>query len=139
MPKKVEIEVYLFDELDDDAKEVARDWWRAGAFDYEWYDATYDDAKDIGLKITSFDIDRHIEGELLASVESIARKIIQNHGPTCGTTHLATDYYARKALGNPYSQEEFKHDLLEEYLSMLRKEAMQADCDTEEKYESLNK
>lgn len=38
-------EIFTFDELPGDAKEKARDWWRDGALDYEWYDAVYDDAE----------------------------------------------------------------------------------------------
>jgi hypothetical protein len=45
MPRTKEITVYTFDELSDEAKERARQWWREGAFDHEWWDATYEDAK----------------------------------------------------------------------------------------------
>ena len=39
--------IYTFDELPDDAKERAREWWR-GCFaqDSEWYDYTIDDSKE---------------------------------------------------------------------------------------------
>ena len=39
--------VFQFDELSDDAKEKAREWFRAGSLDYEWWDAVYDDAERI--------------------------------------------------------------------------------------------
>lgn len=46
---------YTFDELDDDAKEKAREWYREGALDYDWYDYIHEDAKEIaglfGLEI----------------------------------------------------------------------------------------
>lgn len=38
--KTIETVVYEFDELNDKAKEKAREWWREGAFDYPWYDYT---------------------------------------------------------------------------------------------------
>ena len=41
------ISIYTFDELSDTAKEKAREWYRNGAFDYEWWDCTYEDAKTI--------------------------------------------------------------------------------------------
>ncbi len=44
MPTNKTITVYAFDELEDDAKEKARDWYRSGALDYEWWDAVYEDA-----------------------------------------------------------------------------------------------
>lgn len=36
--------VWNFDELSDTAKEKARQWFREGNLDYEWWDATYEDA-----------------------------------------------------------------------------------------------
>lgn len=39
--------VYNFDELSDDAKEQARQWFREGALDYDWYNFIYDDAATI--------------------------------------------------------------------------------------------
>ena len=38
-----ETEVFQFDELDDQAKGKALDWWRTGALDYEWWDFVYED------------------------------------------------------------------------------------------------
>ena len=40
--KTLSIDYYQFNELNDDAKEKARDWYRNGAFDYEWYEFTYE-------------------------------------------------------------------------------------------------
>lgn len=36
------ISVYKFEELSEEAKETARAWWREGAFDYDWYQFTYE-------------------------------------------------------------------------------------------------
>lgn len=57
MPRIQETTVYKFSELDDRAKERARDWYRSGAFDYEWYDCTYDDAKEC-LALAGFRLDK---------------------------------------------------------------------------------
>ncbi|MGF7006962.1 antitoxin of toxin-antitoxin stability system [Aminobacter sp. BE322] len=43
MPEVIETTVYRLDELSDDAKEKARAWYREGGFDYDWYDAVYED------------------------------------------------------------------------------------------------
>lgn len=58
MPRIVETTVYKFDELSDKAKEKARDWYRELGFDYEWWDDTYAEAKEIGkaMGITIEDI-----------------------------------------------------------------------------------
>ena len=57
MPKQIVTTVYSFDELSDDAKEKAREWYRNGALDYEWWDAVYDDAKH-NLKLIGFKVEK---------------------------------------------------------------------------------
>jgi len=56
MTQIIETTVYSFDELSDAAKEKARDWYREGALDYDWYDSVYSDAKEagriLGIEIT---------------------------------------------------------------------------------------
>ena len=109
--------VYNFDELSDEAKEKARDWYREGALDYEWWDCTYNDAATIGLKITSFDLDHGtISGELLWSVDESIDTIMANHGKACGTYKTALLYNRAEDL------EDYKHDLLEDYRIMLNHE-----------------
>ena len=49
--------LYTFDELDDNAKERARDWWRNGGLDYDWWDSVYEDAETVGA-LMGIDIDR---------------------------------------------------------------------------------
>lgn len=55
--RKIEIEVFAFDELDDDAKERARDWWRSGASDDIQFAAENlcGDWKERGVKILKLD------------------------------------------------------------------------------------
>lgn len=43
MPEVIETTVYRLDELSDTAKDKARAWYRDGGFDYDWYDAVYED------------------------------------------------------------------------------------------------
>jgi hypothetical protein len=47
MPEVIETTVYRLDELSEAAKEKARAWYREGGFDYEWYDAVYEDFQTI--------------------------------------------------------------------------------------------
>jgi len=44
MPHEQTKTVYYFDELSDKAKDKARDWFREGALDYDWYGTTFEDA-----------------------------------------------------------------------------------------------
>jgi hypothetical protein len=48
MPTISKHTLYNFDELSDRAKEKAREWYREGALDFDWYDSVYDDASHIG-------------------------------------------------------------------------------------------
>ncbi len=96
--------VYEFGDLDDKAKDVARDWYREGALDHDWWDSTYEDAETIGLKITSFEIDRgrYAEGEFkfFGGAEQCAGLILQNHGEDCETYKTAKQYLADTAKLN---------------------------------------
>lgn len=48
MPTTKTIILYQFEELSEAAKEKARDWYRTGNLDYEWWDFVYEDAKNMG-------------------------------------------------------------------------------------------
>lgn len=48
MPRTVSKEVYQFEELSDEAKETARQWWREGDLYDGWYESVYEDAKEMG-------------------------------------------------------------------------------------------
>lgn len=49
--------LYTFDELDDSAKEAARDWWRQRGLGYGWWDGVFDLVKDAG-ECLGIDIDQ---------------------------------------------------------------------------------
>jgi hypothetical protein len=138
------INIYKFDELSDKAKDRARDWWRQGALDNDWWEFLYDDAKQVGLKITSFDTGRsyEIDGDFIGTPEETADKILAEHGDRCGTWAEANAYkktlaefmataekdedgeLATYALENEREDigREFLRALLEVYLVMLRSE-----------------
>jgi hypothetical protein len=48
--------LFEFDELSDEAKEKAREWFREGNLDYDWWDSTFDMAKEAG-KYIGIDVD----------------------------------------------------------------------------------
>lgn len=142
--KTITTTVYEFDELNDKAKEKARDWYRDGALDYEWWDSTYEDAERAGLKITSFDLDRnrHACGEFIKYAEDCAKRILAEHGQDCETFKTAAAFLKeREALtikhadpeasnGLTYDgdqaieecESEFLKSILEDYSIMLQKE-----------------
>ena len=69
MARTIRTKVYLFSELSDQAKQkVIEDNYDINV-DYEWWESAYEDAANIGLKITGFDIDRgsYCNGEFTIS------------------------------------------------------------------------
>jgi len=76
------INIYSFDELSAKAKEVARNWFREASSNDEWWDFIYEDAERIGLKITSFDLDRrlHAKGKFIKDAFYSANAILKEHG-----------------------------------------------------------
>lgn len=90
----IETKVYKFDELTEEAKQKAIENLYDINVDYEWWDLTYDDAANIGLKITGFDLDRasYVEGEFMDTALETAQAIIKEHGEQCETFKTAQDY-----------------------------------------------
>ncbi len=131
MPKQRITLVYQFDELDDKAKERAREWYRAGALDYEWWESVYEDAAQVGLKITGFDLGRRqsIDGELTMGVMESVSSILTTHGEDCDTHKLASRYYPQ-LLAMDFEdekacqalEEEYTRELKEAYWHMLNEE-----------------
>jgi hypothetical protein len=146
MPTEKTVLIYQFDELSAKAKEKARDWFREGALDYEWWESVYEDAERIGLKITSFELDRRqsITGEFTGGAEHCAKTILREHGDTRDSFKLAQAFLQeRQALDSELEESkdgdehltweideqitelegEFKKDILNDYLDTLQKEA----------------
>jgi len=146
--KIIKTKVYEFKELPEDIQEKVIERYYDLNIDYEWWNCTLDQAKeDAGIDIREFDIYRNeIGGKLIEGIEKSIKLIIANHGKTCETRKLAEEYqqkiielktkYPKKNnnTNEGYNQadsymneleeleKEYKHDLLEEYLVMLRKE-----------------
>ena len=90
------IQIYDFNELSESAKETALNEVRQGNYGYDWFEFIRDDAKDAGVLIESFDLDRnrHAKGYFIDGAEFCANFIIDNHGEICETYKTATAYLA---------------------------------------------
>ena len=142
--KTIEVKLYQFSELSEESKQKAiESLWDINV-DYEWWQFIYEDADNIGVRITGFDIGRssfcQIEPQL--DCKEIAQNIFEQHGHGCDT-YKATEEFCEK--NNPlfasymdethenyesgeveddmlYYESEFLKDLSNCYLSMLRNE-----------------
>jgi len=142
--KTIEINVYSFDELSEEAKQKAiENLWDIN-LDYEWWQFIYDDAANSGLKISSFDLDRnrHAKGVFTLSACEVAQNILNNHGETCETYKTAENFlndfnpvffdYMNEDSENYESydleqtmldlEDDFLKSLLEDYSIMLQNE-----------------
>lgn len=136
------IALYTFDELSERAKDVARNWFLEGAtqFDSAW-EQIREDAKNIGLIISSLSQYRANDGHFNKYAEDCARRIVKEHGPDCATRKTAKSFLeGREEILKTYPEDEsgyrdlagddaieelekkFRHDILEDYRSMLEQE-----------------
>lgn len=145
--EKREYTVWKFAELSDDLKEKVLEQQCDINIDHEWWECEYEDAANVGIKITAFCIDRgpYCEGNIHDFVKT-ANKIIAEHGPKCETyiTAIAfqddlekintkypekwddTDCYYENENDREDEiealEEEFKWSILEDYRIILSKQ-----------------
>ena len=139
-----ETKVYQFNELSDKAKERACEWGCDLNVDHNWWEFTYEDAKNIGIKINEFDLDRRsmCDIDFITSAKEVAQSILKEHGPTCETYKTAESFLQefRKAKTLWESNEdnegfyfedeeagsdmcdEFRKSIAEDYRIILQKE-----------------
>jgi len=102
-------EIYTFSELSEDAKEAALNNCRDYNTNHDWWEFTFEDAENAGLKITSFDLDRnrHAQGEWITSAKECAKSILDGHGETCETYKTAKAFLdERNELVNTWPKDE---------------------------------
>jgi hypothetical protein len=126
------ITVYQFNELSDFAKKTAINKLSDINVNFDWWDSVYEDAKTVGIKITSFGLDRNrsAEGEFLDSPSYTAYKILAEHGETCETYKTAKEYLSEyNYLVEKYSDGVNKHRVSEDNEQAFDDEANDLDGD----------
>lgn len=138
------VECFQFVELSDKAKENARNWYRGLDTWGDWFECIYDDAKMVGIEITEFHTYKNfIKGKFTDDACFTAHKVIKDHGETCKSYYLATQFLSERdelvdcwpkdsdgemtesyELDNKLDSLEnaFLKDILGYYLDMLKKE-----------------
>ena len=138
-------EAYKLNELTHSAREkVLEKLWDINV-DHEWWDCTYKDAKNIGLDVQEFDLNRRqiCEGKFIESARECAEQIIKEHGDKCETYTTAAAFLKSRDeivdtterdengdFANEWEldkkldeiEAEFLHDILEDYRIILQKE-----------------
>ena len=132
-----EIKLYQFNELSDAAKEVAIGKNSEINVDYQWWEFTYEDAAQIGLKTDSFDLCRgsYVNGNFTLSAAEVAANILSAHGESCDTFKTTTKFMEEwQPIFNRYMEtekgedelleieEQFLKDICEDYRIILQNE-----------------
>lgn len=142
MARTIRTKVYLFNELSKDAKQKAIETMCCINVDSDWWQSTYEDAANVGLKLTGFDLDRnrHAKGEFTLAANEVAANIFRDHGDMCETYKTAESFMNEwQPVFNEYMTEpdnmteletklidieyEFLNSLLEDYSIILQKES----------------
>lgn len=136
--KTIEIKLYKFDELSKEAQETAIKKLSDINVSFDWWGTTYEDAKNIGLEINTFDLDRnkHAKGSFILSTAEVAANIVKDHGESCETYKTAESFlekfnpvfakYMETEEGEDTlieMEEAFLKELLEDYANILQKES----------------
>ena len=142
--KTLEINIYQFNELSEVAKQNAINEFSNINTDFNWWEFTYMDSENIGLKITSFDLDRNrsANGYFILSACEVAQNVLNEHGESCETFKTANNFLENwQPVFNDYLDEnsenyesknledilldlenDFLNSLLEDYSIMLQNE-----------------
>lgn len=133
--KTIELKVYSFSELSDEAKKRVIEKMSDINIDYEWYEGIYDDAKNIGLIINSFDIDRasFVKGKFNLSACEVAQNIFIEHGTGCETFNTAENFMAEwQPIFNNYmdeNHENYENSESEDEMNELENDFLNSLCE----------
>jgi len=126
------INIYSFNELSQEAQEKAIEYFSDINVSHEWWEFIYEDANNIGLKITGFDLDRgaYCKGEFILDLNQVISSILKEHGKKCETYKTAKRYQEELNKINIEENQDkweelednFLYDLLEDYRVMLQQE-----------------
>lgn len=135
--RTIRTKVYQFSELSEKAKNKAIEWGYDINICHDWWEVIYEDAKEIGLKLTGFDIGRgrNCDGEFILAANEVAQNIFNSHGEVCETYKIAEKFMEEwQPVFNTYMETEdgedklmeiegdFLNSLLNQYLISLSNE-----------------
>lgn len=134
--KQITIECKKFHEWDEDTQQRILSEHRDINVDRDWWESIYEDASNVGIKITGFALDRnrHCTGKIDCPFDT-AKNIIEEHGESCETYKTAKAYLEDyNKITSKESEDEdledeirdldedFTKSILEDYSMMLQRE-----------------
>lgn len=118
------IHIFRYNELSQEAKKVALEKHRYDQVEYNWWEDDYYNAKQCGVRITGFDLDRRksIDGEFIWSEIEVAEKIEDEYSD-CTDIHKIASNFLKERLricdsyefidGAPIKEDELEAELNE--------------------------
>lgn len=111
--KTIELKLYSFNELSEDAKKSAIRSLMNINVDHNWFDFHEEDAKRINAEIVSFDIYNSQIDFKVDCIESTCYSILDEHGENCFTYLIACKYLKFKdSIVSKYEKNIDKIDIL---------------------------
>ncbi|EHQ30981.1 hypothetical protein [Mucilaginibacter paludis] len=107
--KTIQLKLYEFEELSEQAKQKAIADNADFNVNYNWWDMVYEDAKNIGLKITGFDLDRahYCNAEFIHDAIFTAKQVRNDHGEQADTYGEAQEFQEKRdQLANSWPKDE---------------------------------
>lgn len=118
--RTVRTKIYDFIELSEESKQYAITKYYDINTDYDWWNDIYQDAEQIELNITSFDLyRREITGKLYNGALTTAKNIIDNHGKDCNTYKLAEQFILEFEEAEKIVREEDFYDREKQFLKNI--------------------
>ena len=116
--------VYKFSELSEESQEKALDNLRDIDVDYDWWEHIFEEAKNIGLKIESFEINnREVSGRFIESIDNVVKNIIEYYNKDDDRYKTAQVFLNVFNNDDDFNRNnKFLNDLLCDYSIILQKE-----------------
>lgn len=131
------INIYSFTELSEEVQKKVLSKYYDINVSHDWWEDTYEDAENIGLKLQYFGLDRnkHATGTNTLSLNEVFQNILSNYGENCDTYKTAERFFeAWQPVFNDYIatdegenelleiEDKFLKELLSDYADILQKE-----------------
>jgi hypothetical protein len=96
--KTIQLDIYPFAELNAAAQEKTLNDHRFINVDYRWWESVYEDANQIGLKITGFGFETgyYCNAEFIQDANFCVGKILDNHGEATATYQTTLSFWTKR-------------------------------------------
>ncbi len=118
--RTIQTNVYKFKELSTEGKKAAIGKFSDINTMHNWWEFLYEDANNIGVKITGFDMDNgDISGKVYTSVYACCAAILENHGKETLTYSAAIEFQAAIDNNETGEEEQDQQDVEQDFINSV--------------------